>query len=74
MQVSRTRTLTAKNILKVRHELDNNRLSNRIKLAVGGAVFKLRPELVADVGGDGTADNAIEAPELFEKLLKLQIV
>ena len=60
---------TAKNILKVRDEInlrDNNR---KIKLAVGGAVFKLRPELVAEVGGDGTAGNAIEAPALFESLV-----
>jgi methanogenic corrinoid protein MtbC1 len=61
---------TAKNILKVRVELDKQLLTGRIKLAVGGAVFKLRPELVADVGGDGTAGTAMEAPELFENLLK----
>jgi methanogenic corrinoid protein MtbC1 len=60
---------TAKNILKVRNELDINELSGKIKLAVGGAVFKLRPELVADVGGDGTAETAMGAPNLFEKLL-----
>ena len=60
---------TAKNILKIRQELDKNALSGKIKLAVGGAVFKLRPELVAEIGGDGTADTAIEAPDLFEMLL-----
>ena len=60
---------TAKNILKVRQEMDKNGLTGKVKLAVGGAVFKLRPELVVEVGGDGTADNAMEAPELFEKLL-----
>jgi methanogenic corrinoid protein MtbC1 len=65
---------TAKNIIKVRDEIDKNHLSSKIKLAVGGAVFKLRPELVAGVGGDGTADNAIEAPDLFEKLLKKQVI
>ena len=59
---------TAINIKKVRQELDKNDLSGKIKLAVGGAVFKLRPELVTDIGADGTADNAIEAPALFEKL------
>ncbi len=61
---------TAKNIEKIRKELDRQSLSDRIKLAVGGAVFRLRPELVADVGGDGTADNAIDAPALFESLIK----
>lgn len=59
---------TAKNILKVRKELDRNELSGIIKLAVGGAVFKLRPELVDEIGGDGTADTAMSAPGLFEKL------
>jgi methanogenic corrinoid protein MtbC1 len=61
---------TAKNILKIRKELDRQSLSGKIKLAVGGAVFKLRPELVADIGGDGTADNAIDAPALFDSLIK----
>lgn len=61
---------TAKNILKIRKELDNQSLSDKIKLAVGGAVFKLRPELVTDIGGDGTADNAIDAPALFDSLIK----
>lgn len=61
---------TAKNILKVRQELDKSMLSGKIKLAVGGAVFKLRPELVTDVGGDGTADTAMEAPNLFDTLVK----
>jgi methanogenic corrinoid protein MtbC1 len=61
---------TAKNIEKIRKELDRQSLSGKIKLAVGGAVFKLRPELVADIGGDGTADNAIDAPALFDSLIK----
>lgn len=60
---------TAKNIIKVRQELDKNSLSDKIKLAVGGAVFKLRPELVAEIGGDGTADTAMGASDLFEKLV-----
>ena len=61
---------TAKNIIKVRHELDANALSGKVKLAVGGAIFKLRPELVAEIGGDGTAETAINAPDLFDALLK----
>lgn len=60
---------TAKNILKVRNEIDRLALSDKVKLAVGGAVFKLRPELVQEVGGDGTADNAIESPALFDSLV-----
>lgn len=60
---------TARNIAKVRDEIEKNGLSGKVKLAVGGAVFKLRPELVKQVGGDGTADNAIDAPALFESLL-----
>ncbi len=61
---------TAKNIVFIRKELDKQSLSENIKLAVGGAVFKLRPSLVTDIGGDGTADNAIDAPALFESLIK----
>lgn len=60
---------TAKNIIKVRYELDKNALSGKIKLAVGGAVFKLRPELVTEIGGDGTAETAMDAPNLFHSLL-----
>jgi len=59
---------TAMNIVHVREELEKRGLSRQIKLAVGGAVFRLRPELVAEVGGDGTTGNAINAPELFERL------
>jgi len=61
---------TAKNIVKVRQELEKNALSGKIKLAVGGAVFKLRPELVTEVGGDGTAPTAMGASDLFDRLLK----
>jgi methanogenic corrinoid protein MtbC1 len=59
---------TAAGIGRVREELDRRRLSGRIQLAVGGAVFKLRPGLAVEVGGDGTAASGFEAPELFEKL------
>ena len=62
-------TLTnAKNILRVRKEIDRRGLSSSLKLAVGGAVFVMRPELVAEVGGDGSADTAMEAPALFGRL------
>ena len=59
---------TAANIAKVRTELDKRGLSGQIQVAVGGAVFKMRPELAQKVGGDGTAGNAFEAPALFDTL------
>lgn len=59
---------TALNIRKLRQLIDDRRLSGRIKLAVGGAVFNWRPDLVAEVGGDGTCHNAVGADELFMKL------
>ncbi len=59
---------TARNIAGIREELDRRGLADSIKLAVGGAVFAMRPELVAEVGGDGTARTALEAPALFERL------
>jgi methanogenic corrinoid protein MtbC1 len=57
------------NIRSVREELESRGLSGRIQLAVGGAVFRLRPELVEEVGGDGTAPSALQAPALFDRLL-----
>jgi len=59
---------TSMNIKKLREEINNRDLAGYIQLAVGGAVFKLRPELVDEVGGDGTTDSAVNAPALFEKL------
>jgi len=59
---------TAQNIIKIRQEIDKRGLTGRIKLVVGGAVFKIRPELVAEVGGDGTAANAVGVPEMMERL------
>ncbi len=59
---------TASNIKKLREEINNRKLSGHIQLAVGGAVFKLRPELAKEVGGDGTAQDALFAPALFDKL------
>ena len=59
---------TAENIRKVRREIDRGGLGGRVQLAVGGAVFKLRPGLVAEVGGDGTAANCVDAPRLFDDL------
>jgi methanogenic corrinoid protein MtbC1 len=59
---------TARNILLLRQEIERRGRTGRVQLAVGGAVFKLRPELVAAFGGDGTAASALQAPALFEDL------
>jgi len=64
---------TAVNIKKLREEIDHRGLTGYLQLAVGGAVFKLRPELVEKVGGDGTADSAVNAPALFEELWNASI-
>jgi methanogenic corrinoid protein MtbC1 len=66
--VSAMMLTTAQNIRAVRQELGNRGLSGRIQLAVGGAIINLRPELVSEFGGDGTCNNAIQAPALFERL------
>jgi methanogenic corrinoid protein MtbC1 len=66
--VSAMMLTNALNIAKIRKELDRRGLSGKIKLAVGGAVFVMRPELVAEVGGDGTAATAMDAPGLFRSL------
>lgn len=66
--VSAMMLTTARNIGSVRQVLRERRLEDKIALAVGGAVFRMRPELVAEVGGDGTADTGIDAPDLFEAL------
>jgi len=66
--VSAMMLATAMNIQRLRELLDQRGLSDRIKLAVGGAVFAWRPELADAVGADGTAANAAEAVELFDRL------
>ncbi len=60
----------AVNIKKIREEIDNRGLTGYLQLAVGGAVFKLRPKLVQEVGGDGTARDATRAPALMDELWK----
>lgn len=59
---------TALNIRQLRDLLDDRDLSGKIKLAVGGAVFNWRPQLVEEVGADGTAANASEVDALFTRL------
>jgi methanogenic corrinoid protein MtbC1 len=66
--VSAMMLTNALNIARIREELARRGLERRIKLAVGGAVFIMRPELVAEVGGDGTCRTAMEAPALFADL------
>ena len=67
--VSAMMMATALNISGIREELEKRNLSGLIKLAVGGAIFRIRPELVEEVGGDGTAGSAMEAPALFDRLI-----
>ena len=62
---------TALNIRKIRTLLDERGLSSQIKLAVGGSVFNWRPELVDEVGGDGTASTAAETDAFFTRLQNL---
>lgn len=64
----------AVNIKKLRNEIDNRKLTGKIQLAVGGAVFILRPQLVHEVGGDGTASNAFSSISLFEELSRKAVL
>ncbi len=66
--VSAMMRTTAMNMKGLRRELDRRELSGQIQLAVGGAVFLVCSDLVDEVGGDGTARSAMEAPLLFERL------
>jgi methanogenic corrinoid protein MtbC1 len=59
---------TARNLRRLREEIDRRGLAGRIQLAVGGAVFLVRPGLVQEVGGDGTAASALGAVKLFDQL------
>ena len=61
---------TAVNIRKVREEIDRRGLNGKIHLAVGGAIFLQRKDLVEEVGGNGTAKNAFKVPILMENLIK----
>jgi methanogenic corrinoid protein MtbC1 len=66
--VSAMMMTTAHNIQRVREELERRGLAGRIQLAVGGAVFRICPGLAEEVGGDGTAPNALGASALFDRL------
>ena len=66
--VSAMMMTTARNIKRVREEIDRRGLAGKIQLAVGGAVFRVCPGLAEEVGGDGTAANALGAAGLFNRL------
>ncbi len=68
--VSAMTLTTARNIRGLREEIDSRGLKDILRLGVGGAVFIVNPSLVQEVGGDGTAKNAMEAVLLFDRLLK----
>ncbi|SHO47917.1 Methanogenic corrinoid protein MtbC1 [Desulfopila aestuarii DSM 18488] len=70
--VSAMMLTTAENILTIRKEIDRRGLTGKIKLAVGGAIFRIRPELVAELGGDGTASSAVDTPRLMAELSGLE--
>jgi methanogenic corrinoid protein MtbC1 len=66
--VSAMMMTTARNIKTVREEIDRRGLTGRIQLAVGGAVFRVCPGLAEEVGGDGTAPDALGVARLFDRL------
>lgn len=66
--VSAMTLTTSRNIRRLREEIDSRGLKGKIQLAVGGAVFNVYPSLVEEVGGDGTATNAMSAVPLFDRL------
>jgi methanogenic corrinoid protein MtbC1 len=66
--VSAMMMTTARNVRKVRDEIDRRGLTGRVQLAVGGAVFRVCPGLAEEVGGDGTVPDALGAAGLFDRL------
>jgi methanogenic corrinoid protein MtbC1 len=66
--VSAMMMTTARNIKRLREEIDRRGLAGRMQLAVGGAVFRVCPGLSEEVGGDGTAPDALGAAGLFDRL------
>lgn len=71
--VSAMMMTTAHNIKRLRAEIDRRGLTGRIKLAVGGAVFRICPGLAEEVGGDGTSPDALGAAGLFDRLWEQSI-
>jgi len=66
--VSAMMLTTARNIRRLRDEIDRRGLTGHLQLAVGGAVFKVCPGLDKEVGADGTSGNALSAAGLFTEL------
>jgi len=58
----------AEHIREIRQGIDQRGLTGAIQLAVGGAVFRLRPELAQELGADGMGMHAFDAPTLFSDL------
>jgi methanogenic corrinoid protein MtbC1 len=58
----------ARRIREVREEINHRGMKGRVQLAVGGAVFKVVPNIMEEVGGDGTCPNALCVGELFSRL------
>jgi methanogenic corrinoid protein MtbC1 len=72
--VSAMMMTTARNIHRVRDEIDRRGLTGRIQLAVGGAVFRITPGLAEEVGGDGSAPDALGAADLFDRLWEQSVI
>ena len=72
--VSAMMLTTAMNIRRLRQEIDSRGLTGQIQLAVGGAVFIVRPGLAEEVGGDGTCRSAVNSPALFAELWQRSLV
>jgi methanogenic corrinoid protein MtbC1 len=66
--VSAMMLTTALNIIRLRELMDKRGLASRMRLAVGGAVFTFRPDLVELVGAHGTAKNAALGDALMQRL------
>lgn len=66
--VSAMMSTTARNIKRVRQLIDERGLKGQIQLAVGGAIFRVCPNMVVKVGGDGSAPTALAAASLFDRL------
>lgn len=66
--VSAMMQTTALGIRKIRDLINQRNLESHLKLAVGGAIFNWYPDLVKEVGADGTTQHAAGANDLFTKL------
>lgn len=66
--VSAMMQTTALGIQNIRSAIDRKGLKDKVRLAVGGAVFTWRPQLAEEVGADGMATNAVEADALLLEL------